>query len=196
MEKKVSSTGMYETTYSGGIFVGKLSTPTKIGLTDQTKVALLEYLTESDDFHKLVCDITGVERKQVKVSPELEKLKEDYSHVCDRYKQEQQKSNDLLHKWREETAKRLDAERERDCAQKHHKFVMDELFSMLKEVNCSSVRSIVEELKAERANGKLLAEENELCRRENDRLKLNYEKANEALQALQHTFRRVSDGKI
>ena len=175
MEKKVSSTGMYETTYSGGIFVGKLSTPTKIGLTDQTKVALLEYLTESDDFHKLVCDITGVERKQVKVSPELEKLKEDYSHVCDRYKQEQQKSNDLLHKSREETAKRLDAERERDCAQKHHKFVMDELFSMLKEVNCSSVRSIVEELKAERANGKLLAEENELCRRENDKLKQSYD---------------------
>lgn len=77
MEKKVSSTGMYETTYSGGVFVGKSSTPTKKVLTDQTKVALLEYLTESDDFHKLVCDITGVERKQVKASPELEKLKED-----------------------------------------------------------------------------------------------------------------------
>ena len=187
---------MYETTYSGGVFVGKLSVPTKIGLTDQTKVALLEYLTESDDFHKLVCDITGVERKQVKVSPELEKLKEDYSHMCESYEHEKQQRNDLLRKWREETAQRLDAERERDCAQKHHKFVMDELFSMLKEVNCSSVRSIVEELKAERANGKLLAEENELCRRENDRLKLNYEKVNEALQALQHTFRRVSDGKI
>lgn len=174
---------MYETTYSGGIFVGKLSTPTKIGLTDQTKVALLEYLTESDDFHKLVCDITGVERKQVKVSPELEKLKEDYSHVCDRYKQEQQKSNDLLHKWREETAKRLDAERERDSAQRHHKFIMDEIFSMLKEVECNSVRGIVDSLKAERANGKLLAEDNELCRRENDKLKLNYEKANKELEA-------------
>lgn len=110
MEKNVNSTGMYETTYSGDVFVGKLSTPTKIGLTDQTKVSLLEYLTESDDFHKLVCDITGVERKQVKVSQELEKLKEDYSYVCDRYKKEQQKSNYLLNKWRKEIARRLDAE--------------------------------------------------------------------------------------
>lgn len=134
MEKKVSSTGMYETTYSGDVFVGKLSTPTKIGLTDQTKVALLEYLTESDDFHKLVCDITGVERKQVKVSQELEKLKEDYSYVCDRYKKEQQKSNYLLNKWRKETARRLEAEKERDNAEKHHKFIVDEIFSMLKEV--------------------------------------------------------------
>lgn len=193
MEKKVSSTGMYETTYSGGVFVGKLSMPTKTGLTDQTKVALLEYLTESDDFHKLVCDITGVERKQAKVDPELKKLKEDYSHVCDRYKQEQQKSNDLLHKWREETARRLDAERERDCAQKHHKFIVDEIFSMLKEVECSSVRGIVDELKAERANGKLLAEDNELCRRENDKLKLSYNKACEELKVIEKNMDSVSD---
>lgn len=183
MEKKVSITGMYETTYSGDVFVGKLSTPTKIGLTDQTKVDLLEYLTESDDFHKLVCDITGTERKQVKVSQELEKLKEDYSHVCDRYKEEQQKSNYLLNKWRKETARRLDAEKERDNAEKHHKFIVDEIFSMLKEVECNSVRSIVDSLKAERANGILLAEDNELCRRENDKLKLSYEKANKELEA-------------
>lgn len=183
MEKKVSSTGMYETTYSGDVFVGKLSTPTKIGLTDQTKVALLEYLTESDDFHKLVCDITGTERKQVKVSQELEKLKEDYSYVCDRYKKEQQESNYLLNKWRKETARRLEAEKERDNAERHHKFIVDEIFSMLKEVECGSVRGIVDELKAERANGKLLAEDNELCRRENDKLKLNYEKANKELEA-------------
>lgn len=184
MEKKEGITGMYETTFSSGVFVGKLSAPTKMSLTEETKVALLEYLTESDEFHKLVCDITGVERKQVKVSPELEKLKDDYLHVCNRYKQEQQKSNDLLHKWREETARRLDAERERDCAQKHHKHLIDEIFSMLKEVECSSVRGIVDSLKAERANGKLLAEENEMCRRENEELKLNYEKAYEVLQAL------------
>lgn len=196
MEKNVNSTGMYETTYSGGVFVGKLSTPTKIGLTDQTKVSLLEYLTESDDFHKLVCDITGVERKQVKVSPELEKLKEDYSHMCESYEHEKQQRNDLLRKWREETAQRLDAERERDSAQRHHKFVMDEIFSMLKEVECNSVRGIVDSLKAERANGKLLAEDNELCRRENDKLKQSYEKANKDLQALYSTFRRVRDGKI
>lgn len=62
---------------------------------------------------------------------------------------------------------------------KHHKFIVDEIFSMLKEVECSSVRGIVDSLKAERANGKLLAEENDMCRRENDKLKLN-----EALQAL------------
>lgn len=183
MEKKVSSTGMYETTYSGGVFVGKLSTPTKIGLTDQTKVALLEYLTESDEFHKLVCDITGVERKQVKASPELEKLKEDYSHMRESYEHEKQQRNDLIRKWREETAQRLEAEKERNNAERHHKFIVDEIFSMLKEVECSSVRGIVDELKAERANGKLLAEDNELCRRENDKLKLNYEKANKELEA-------------
>lgn len=183
MEKKVSSTWMYETTYSDDVFVGKSSTPTKTGLTDQTKVALLEYLTESDDFHKLVCDITGTERKQVKVSQELEKLKEDYSYVCDRYKKEQQKSNYLLNKWRKEAARRLEAEKERDNAERHHKFIVDEIFSMLKEVECSSVRGIVDELKSERANGKLLAEENEMCRRENDKLKLNYEKTNKELEA-------------
>lgn len=38
-------------------------------LDNQTKVALLEYLTESDEFHKLVCDIIGTERKQVEVFP-------------------------------------------------------------------------------------------------------------------------------
>lgn len=168
MEKNVNSTGMYETTYSGGVFAGKLSTSTKMGLTDQTKVALLEYLTESDDFHKLVCDITGVERKQVKVSQELEKLKEDYSYVCDRYKKEQQKSNYLLNKWRKETARRLDAEKERDNAEKHHKFIVDEIFSMLKEVECSSVRGIVDELKAERLNVKLVEEQCEIYKEEND----------------------------
>lgn len=183
MENKVSSTGVYETTYSGGVFVGKLSTPTKIGLTDQTKAAILEFLTESDEFHKLVCDITGTERKQVKASQELEKLKEDYSYVCDRYKKEQQKSNYLLNKWRKEAARRLEAEKERDNAERHHKFIVDEIFSMLKEVECSSVRGIVDELKSERANGKLLAEENEMCRRENDKLKLNYEKTNKELEA-------------
>lgn len=176
MEKKELGVGQYVST--GTLFVkGRISPEiTKVSLTDHTKAAVLEYLTESDEFHKLVCDITGVERKQVKVSPELEKLKEDYSHVCDRYKQEQQKSNDLLHKWKEETAKRLEAERERDCAQKHHKFVVDEIFSMLKEVECSSVMGIVDELKAEKENGKLLAENNESIIRECERLKINYDK--------------------
>nr|DAV87166.1 MAG TPA: hypothetical protein [Caudoviricetes sp.] len=98
---------MYETTYSSDVFVGKLSTTTKIGLTDQMKVALLEYLTESDDFHKLVCDITRVERKQEKVSTELEKLKEEYWRMCERYKQEQVKNKALIQRWKDETAKRM-----------------------------------------------------------------------------------------
>jgi hypothetical protein len=169
MEKKELGVGQYVST--GTLFVKSRISPevTKMSLTDHAKAAVLEYLTESDEFHKLVCDITGTERKQVKVSQELEKLKEDYSYVCDRYKKEQQKSNYLLNKWRKEAARRLEAEKERDNAERHHKFIVDEIFSMLKEVECSSVRGIVDELKSERANGKLLAEENEMCRRENDK---------------------------
>lgn len=189
MEKKELGVGQYVSTGTGfitGRFIcGEGSfIKAKPVLSDETKEAILEYLTESDDFHKLVCDITGVERKQVKVSPELEKLKEDYSHMCESYEHEKQQRNDLIRKWREETARRLEAEKERDNAEKHHKFIVDEIFSMLKEVKCNSVRGIVDELKAERVNGKLLAEENEMCRRENDELKLNYEKQYEVLQAL------------
>lgn len=176
MEKNVLGKGQYVTT--GTMFIRGEFKPeeTKIALTEQGKAAILECLTESDEFHKLVCDITGVERKQEKVSPELEKLKEDYSHMCESYEHEKQQRDDLIHKWREETARRLDAERERDCSQRHHKFVMDELSSMLKEVECNSVRGIVDELKAERANGKLLAEDNVLCKREYDKLKESYNK--------------------
>ena len=191
MEKKVSITGMYETTYSGDVFVGKLSTPTKIGLTDQTKVALLEYLTESDDFHKLVCDITGVERKQVKISPELEKLKEDYSHMRESYEHEKQLRNDLIRKWEEETAKRLNTERERDCAQRHHKFVMDELFQMLKEVDVPSVKSAIEALKAERANGKLMAEQCELLKKENETLAKRYSELEGKFDRLSKSYNNV-----
>lgn len=162
MEKKGNYTETYKTRS------GKLD--------NQTKIALLEYLTESDEFHKLVCDITGTERKKVKESPELEKLKEDYSHMCESYEHEKHQRNDLLYKWREETAKRLDYERERDCAQRHHKFVMNELSSILKEVECSSVRGIVDELKAARLRGKVLEEDNESIRRDCERLKLNYDK--------------------
>lgn len=196
MEKKVSSTGMYETTYSGGIFVGKLYTPTKIGLTDQTKVALLKYLAESDEFHKLVCDITGVERKQEKVSAELEKLKEEYSHMCESYENEKQQRNDLLRKCREKTVKIMKMQTTLKDSHSHHNNVMNRIKDLLKEVDMPSVKHAVEALKAERANGKLLAEDNELCRRENDKLKASYEKEKEALQALHSTFRRMIDGKI
>lgn len=176
MEKKELGVGQYVST--GTLFVKSRISPevTKMSLTDHAKAAVLEYLTESDEFHKLVCDITGVERKQTKVSPELEKLKEDYSHMCESYEHEKQQRNDLIRKWREETAKRLDAEGERDCAQRHHKFVMDELSSMLKEVECISVRGVVDSLKAERANEKMLAEDIESCNHEYDKLKESYNK--------------------
>lgn len=176
MEKKELGVGQYVTT--GTTFIRGEFKPeeTKIALSEQGKAAILEYLTESDKFHKLVCDITGVERKQEKVSPELEKLKEDYSHMCENYEHEKQKRNDFIRLYKEENAKRLEVERERDCAQRHHKFIMDEIASMLKEVECGSVRGIVDVLKAERANGKLLADENELCRRDNDKLKISYDK--------------------
>lgn len=193
MEKKELGVGQYVST--GTLFVkGRISPEvTKMSLTDHAKAAVLEYLTESDEFHKLVCDIIGVERKQVKVSPELEKLKEDYSHMCESYEHEKQQRNDLLRKWREETAQRLDAERERDSAQRHHKFIVDEIFSMLKEVECSSVRGIVDELKAERANGKLLAEENELCRRENDKLKASYDNVCEEKKNLLSNYNYLNE---
>ena len=176
MEKNVLVKGQYATT--GTMFIRGEFKPegTKLALSEQGKEAILEYLTESNEFHKLVCDITGVERKQKKVSPEPEKLKEEYSHMCESYEHEKHQRNDLLYKWREETAKRLDAERERDFAQRHHKFVMNELSSILKEVEYSSVRGIVDELKAARLRGKVLEEDNESIRRDCERLKLNYDK--------------------
>lgn len=211
MEKEVSIKGMYETTYSGGVFVGKLSTPTKmIGLTDQTKVALLEYLKESDEFHKLVCDIIGNVRKEVKPAKGYEELKADYLRVCDRYKKEQEKSNDLLRRWKDETAKRMKVQAALEDSHSHHNNVMNRIKDLLKEVDIPSMKIAIEALKAERAKGKLLAERYELSKNENDKLakllreiegrydklKLNYEKGNEALQALRSTFRRMNDGKI
>lgn len=154
MGKKGNYTEMYKTTS------GKLD--------NQTKAAFLEYLTKSNEFHKLVCDITGIERKQVKVSPELEKIKEGYLHVCNRYKQEQERSNYLLHAWQDETAKRMKTEKERDDTEIHHKSIIDKISEMLKEVKCSSVRDVVDQLKAERANGKLFDEQCELLKEEND----------------------------
>lgn len=193
MEKKESCTGMYQTTCTGGFLVGKISIQTKESLTDQTKVALLEYLTESDEFHKLVCDITGTERKQVKISPELEKLKEDYSHMCESYEHEKQLRNDLIRKWKEETAKRLSTERERDCAQRHHKFVMDELFQMLKEVDMPSVKSMIEALKAERANGKLFAEQCEILKKENEKMQKDFSEIGRKYDGLAKSYDNVCE---
>lgn len=136
MEKNVLGKGQYVTT--GTMFIRGEFKPegTKLALSEQGKEAILEYLTESDEFHKLVCDITGVERKQVKVYQELEKLKE---------------------------------------------------------VKCSSVRGIVDELKAERANGKLLAEDIELCRRENDRLKQRYDNVCNEIKEIEKNRNNLSD---
>lgn len=193
MEKKELGVGQCITT--GTMFIRGEFKPEKkkLVLSEQRKEAILEYLKQSDEFHKLVCDITGVERKQEKISTEPEKLKEEYSHMCESYEHEKHQRNDLLYKWREETAKRLDAERERDFAQRHHKFVMNELSSILKEVECSSVRDIVDKLKAERANGKLLAEENELCRRENDRLKQSYDNVCNKIKEIEKNRNNLSD---
>lgn len=189
MEKNVNSTGMYETTYSGGVFVGRLSTPTKIGLTDQTKVSLLEYLAESDDFHKLVCDITGVERKQAKVDPELKKLKEDYSHMCESYEHEKQQRNDLLRKWREETVKRMKMQTTLEESFSHHNNMMNRIKYLLKEVDMPSVKHTIEALKSERAKGKLLAEENEQYRG----LKLSYDKVCEEKKNLLSNYNYLNE---
>lgn len=193
MEKKVSSTGVYETTYSGGVFVGKLSMPTKVGLTDQTKVALLEYLKESDEFHKLVCDITGVERKQEKVSQELEKLKEEYWRVCERYKQEQVKNKALIQRWKDETVKRMKMQTTLEESCSHHNNMMNRIKDLLKKVDMPSVKHTIEALKAERANGKLLAEDNELCRQENDRLKQSYDNVCEEIKEIKKNRNNLSD---
>lgn len=156
-------------------------------LDNQTKLAILEFLTESLDFHTLVCDIAGNVRKEVKPKKGYEELKADYLRVCNRYKKEQERSNDLLHMWKEETAKRLDAERERDCAQKHHKFIVDKISSMLKEVGCNSMGDLIDELKAERAKGELLAEQYELSTNENDKLE-------KLLREIEGRYDRIAKG--
>lgn len=183
MEKKELGVGQYVTTVT--VFIRGEFKPEKkkLVLSEQRKEAIWEYLKESDEFHKLICDITGVERKQQKVSAELEKLKEEYSHMCESYENEKQQRNDLLRKCREKTVKimKMQTTLEESCS--HHNNMMNRIKDLLKEVDMPSVKHTIEALKTERANGKLLAEDNELCRRENDKLKLNYEKANKELEA-------------
>ena len=156
MEKKRNYTEMHKTT-SGE-------------LDNQTKLAILEFLTESLDFHTLVCDIAGNVRKGVKQDKRFEELKEDYLHVCDRYEQGQAKSNDLLHMWKDETARRMKAQSDLGDSRLHNNNVMNIIKDLLKEVDMPSVKSAIEALKAERANGKLLAEQCELLKEENDTL--------------------------
>lgn len=156
MEKKGNYTEMYKTTS------GKLD--------NQTKLAILEFLTESLDFHTLVCDIAGNVRKEVKPEKGYEELKADYLHVCNRYKQEQERSNYLLHMWKEETVKRMKMQTTLGESCSHHNNMMDRIKDLLKEVDMPSVKHAIEALKDERANGKLFAEECELLKEENDML--------------------------
>lgn len=154
MEKKGNYTEMYKTTS------GKLD--------NQTKLAILQFLTESLDFHTLVCDIAGNVRKEVKPEKGYEELKADYLHVCNRYKQEQERSNYLLHMWKEEKAKRMKAQAALGDSHSHHNNVMNRFKDLLKEVDMPSVKSAIEALKDERANGKLVAEQCELWEKGND----------------------------
>jgi predicted nuclease with TOPRIM domain len=156
MGKKGNYTEMYKTTS------GKLD--------NQTKLAILEFLTESLDFHTLVCDIAGNVRKEVKPEKGYEELKADYLHVCNRYKQEQERSNYLLHMWKEETVKRMKMQTTLGESCSHHNNMMDRIKDLLKEVDMPSVKHAIEALKDERANGKLFAEECELLKEENDML--------------------------
>lgn len=171
MEKNVLGKGQYATT--GIMFIRGEFKPgeTRLALSEQGKEAILKCLTESDEFHKLVCDITGVERKQKKVSPELEKLKEEYSRMCESYENEKQQRNDLLRKnGREETVKRMKMQTASGEYCSHHNNMMDRIKDLLKEVDMPSVKHAIEALKDQRANGKLLAEECELLKEENKRL--------------------------
>lgn len=170
MEKKKLGIGQYTTT-STCYFEGRIS-PTKVNmsLTDEAKAAVLEFLTESLDFHMLVCDIAGNVRKEVKPEKEYKELKEECLHVCDRYKQLQEISNDLLRRLKDETAKRMNAQDALEDSHSHHNNVMNEIKDLLKEVDVPSVKSAIEALKAERAKGELLAEQYELSKNENDKL--------------------------
>jgi archaellum component FlaC len=176
MEKKELGVEQYVTT--GTMFIRGEFKPEKkkLVLSEQRKEAILEYLKESDEFHKLVCDITGVERKQEKISTELEKLKEEYSHMCESYENEKQQRNDLLRKWKDETVKRMKMQTTLRESCSHHNNMIDRIKDLLKEVDMPSVKHAIEALKDERANGKLFAEECELLKEENKSLTEEVEK--------------------
>lgn len=187
MEKKELGKGQYVTT--GTMFIRGEFKPEKkkLVLSEQRKEAILEYLKESDEFHKLVCDTTGVERKQEKVSTELEKLKEEYSHMCESYENEKQQRNDLLRKWREETVKRMKMQTTLGEFRSYHNNVMNRIKDLLKEVDMPSVKHAIEALKAERVKGKLLAEQYELSTNENDKLE-------KLLREIEGRYDRIAKG--
>nr|DAO93256.1 MAG TPA: SH3 domain protein [Caudoviricetes sp.] len=187
MEKKKLGIGQYTTT-STCYFEGRIS-PTKVNmsLTDEAKAAVLEFLTESLDFHTLVCDIAGNVRKEVKPEKEYKELKEECLHVCDRYKQLQEISNDLLRRWKDETGKRMNAQAALEDSHSHHNNVMNEIKDLLKEVDVPSVKSAIEALKSERAKGKLLAEQYELSKNENDKLE-------KLLREIEGRYDRIAKG--
>lgn len=168
MENKELGKGQYVTT--GTMFIRGEFKPEKkkLVLSEQRKEAILEYLKESDEFHKLVCDITGVERKQEKVSTELEKLKEEYSNMCESYENEKQQRDDLLRKWREETVKRMKMQTTLGEFRSYHNNVMNRIKDLLEEVDMPSVKHAIEALKDERLNVKLVEEQCERHKEEND----------------------------
>lgn len=187
MEKKKLGIGQHTTT-STCYFEGRIS-PTKVNmsLTDEAKAAVLEFLTESLDFHTLVCDIAGNVRKEVEPEKEYKELKEECLHVCDRYKQLQEISNDLLRRWKDETGKRMKAQAALEDSHSHHNNVMNEIKDLLKEVDVPSVKSAIEALKAERVKGKLLAEQYELSTNENDKLE-------KLLREIEGRYDRIAKG--
>lgn len=173
MEKKGNYTEMYKTTS------GKLD--------NQTKAALLEYLTESDEFHKLVCDITGTERKQVKVYIELEKVKADYLYMCERYKQEQVKNKALIQRWKDETARRMKVEADLRGSYSCNNNILKKIEALLVNVDMPSVKHAIEALKDERLNVKLVEEQYELSTNENDKLK-------KRLREIEGKYDRIAKG--
>lgn len=200
MEKKKLGIGKYTTT-STCYFEGRIS-PNKVNmsLTDEAKAAVLEFLIESLDFHTLVCDIVGNVRKEVEPEKEHKELKEECLHVCDRYKQEQERSNYLLHMWKEETAKRMKAQAALEDSHSHHNNVMNRIKDLLKEVDMPSVKSAIEALKAERAEGRLLTEQYELSINENDKLKNRLReiegKLNRAFKIYSELIKTIRDKEV
>lgn len=113
--------------------------------------------------------------------------------MCESCENEKQQRNDLLRKWREETVKRMKMQTALGNSHSHHNNVMNRIKDLLKEVHVPSVKSAIEALKAERANGKLLAEDSELCRRENDRLKQSYDNVCEEIKEIEKNRNNLSD---
>ena len=94
----------------------------------------------------------------------------------------------MLHLWRGAKDELLNANKEIENTEKHHKIVFNEITSILKEVNCSTLRDIADQLKAERANRKLLTEKNYLSAQRFGRLRISYDNVCEEKKNLQSNY--------